>query len=106
MLEYYSKCRAFIFPQEEDFGIVAIEAMASGCPLVAYRGGDIPEHMEEGKSGVFFDQQTPEDVMEAVRKIQSGNFDGQYIRSKVLKFDREIFKKKIKEYVENAIKSE
>ncbi|TSD02274.1 MAG: glycosyl transferase group 1 [Parcubacteria group bacterium Athens0714_25] len=105
LLEHYSKCQAFIFPQEEDFGITAIEAMASGRPLIAYRGGDIPEHMEEGKSGIFFNLQTPEAIMEAIERFKGEKFDGKYIRSKVLKFDREIFKKKIKEYVESAMRA-
>ncbi len=101
--KYYANCKAFIFPQEEDFGIVAIEAMASGRPLIAYRGGDIAEHMEEGKIGIFFEKQRAGDVVTAVKKFRSEDFDENYIRSKSLKFDREIFKKKIKEFVENNI---
>jgi len=97
---YYSKCKAFIFPQEEDFGIVAIEAMASGRPIIAYRGGDIPEHIEEGKSGIFFDSQTPEALSEAVMEFNDYDFDPEYIRSNVLKFDREIFKDNIRRYIE------
>ena len=101
--KYYSECRAFIFPQEEDFGIVAMEAMASGRPLIAYRGGDIPEHMEEGKTGIFFEKQSPEDIIGAVEKFREEDYDPEYIRSRVLKFDREIFKSKIMEYVENEL---
>jgi glycosyltransferase involved in cell wall biosynthesis len=101
--KYYADCQAVIFPQEEDFGIVAIEALSSGKPLIAFRGGDIPEHMEENLMGVFFDQQTPEAVRQAVEKFQTLTFDADYIRSKVLKFDREIFKEKIKAFIENAV---
>lgn len=101
--EYYSKCQAFIFPQEEDFGIVAIEAMASGRPLIAFRGGDIPEHMEESRTGVFFDEQTPEAVVDAVENFEGKDYDGEYIRSRVLKFSRKVFKKEILEYVQNAL---
>ncbi|HFC76779.1 MAG TPA: glycosyltransferase family 4 protein [Candidatus Moranbacteria bacterium] len=97
--KYYANCRAFIFPQEEDFGIVAIEAMASGRPLIAYRGGDIVEHMEEGKTGIFFERQRAEDVIDAVKKFRDDDFDENYIRSKSLKFDKKIFKKKIKEFI-------
>lgn len=102
--EFYANCQGFVFPQEEDFGIVAIEALASGKPLIAYRGGDIPEHMEEGKMGVFFDQQTPEAIIEAVQKFSSMTFESAYIRSKVEKFDREIFKEKMQEFIENSVK--
>jgi len=98
--KYYSRAKAFIFPQEEDFGITAIEAMASGRPIVAFRGGDIPEHMEEEKMGVFFDNQKVKDIIQAVEKIDSMEFDSQYIRQKVLKFDKGIFKDKIKDYIE------
>lgn len=101
--KYYAECRAFIFPQEEDFGIVAMEAMASGRPLIAYRGGDIVEHMEEGKTGIFFEKQRPEDIIGAVEKFREENYDPRYIRSRVLKFDREIFKCKIREYVETEL---
>lgn len=101
---YYSECQAFIFPQEEDFGIVAFEAFASGRPLIAFRGGDIPEHLEEGKMGVFFDKQTPEDIMEAVRKFHDGDYDSEYIRAKVLEFDRVKFKEKIIKFLEKTVK--
>lgn len=96
---YYSECKAFIFPQEEDFGITAIEAMASGRPIIAYRGGDIPEHMEEGKTGLFFDRQNTECLIETLKKFCEENFDRAHIRSKALGFDKEIFKAKIKKYV-------
>ncbi|MFA6160211.1 MAG: glycosyltransferase [Parcubacteria group bacterium] len=102
--KYFSRCQAFIFPQEEDFGLTAIEAMASGTPLIAYRGGDIPEHMEEGKTGVFFAHQTVEDLVSAVRKFKNSDYDPQYIRQRVLKFDKELFKARIKEYIDNEWK--
>jgi len=101
--KYYAECQALIFPQEEDFGIVAIEALASGKPLIAYRGGDIPEHMEENTMGVFFDEQTPEAIIQAVKKFDGMKFDAKYIRSKVEKFDREIFKEKMKGFIESAL---
>ncbi len=99
--ECYSGCKAFIFPQEEDFGIVAIEAMASGKPIIAYRGGDIPEHIENKKTGILFDEQKLENICEAVEKFKTMSFDSEYIRKSVEKFDKEFFKAKIKEYIEN-----
>ncbi len=103
LAEYYSECRAFIFPQEEDFGIVAIEAMASGRPIIAFRGGDIPEHMEEGNMGIFFENQTADDIIQAVKKFRDEYFNPEHIRQQSLKFDREIFKSRIKNHIEKEL---
>lgn len=101
--KYYAECQAFVFPQEEDFGIVAMEAMAAGRPLIAYHGGDIPEHIEGGKMGIFFHNQTAEDIIEAVNKFRNEDYDPQYIRSQALKFDRELFKDKIGGYIKEEL---
>ncbi len=101
--KYYAECKAFIFPQEEDFGIVAIEALAAGRPIIAYRGGDIVEHIEDGKEGIFFDEQSSESLISAIKKFDNFQFDSQHNREIALKFDREIFKGKIKEYVEREV---
>ncbi len=99
----YSRAQAFIFPQEEDFGIVAIEALASGRPVIAYRAGDVEEHIENEKSGIFFDNQTEEDLIQAIKKFQKTNFDPHYIRQQALKFDKERFKTEIKKLVEERV---
>jgi len=103
LAKYYSECQAFIFPQEEDFGIVAIEALASGRPVIAFRGGDIPEHMEEGRMGLFFEKQSPENIIKTMEEFKKMNFDKNYIRSKSLRFDKETFKGKIRTYVEREL---
>jgi glycosyltransferase involved in cell wall biosynthesis len=100
---YYAQCRGFIFPQEEDFGIVAIEAMASGRPIVAYRGGDIPEHLEEGKMGVFFNDQTAEAIEATLRAFRDKDYDSEYIRGRALRFDATLFKEKIRKYIDDAL---
>lgn len=101
--KYYAECQAFIFPQEEDFGIVAEEAFASGRPVIAYRGGDIVEHLEEGKMGEFFDEQTPESLSEAVRKFQSKTYDSGLIRQHAERFDKALFRAKIQSAVEALV---
>lgn len=96
---YYAECRAFIFPQEEDFGIVAIEAMAAGRPLMAYRGGDVVEHMEEGVTGAFFDTQNADCLTEALSRFEPERYDPAVIRARAQAFDKAVFKAKIKDYV-------
>ena len=99
MPELYAHAQAVVFPQEEDFGLVPLEAMASGRPVIAYRGGGALETIVENKTGVFFDQQTEIDLSLAVGKFRMMEFDPQAIRAHALTFDKEIFKKKIEQIV-------
>lgn len=98
--DHYAKAQAFIFPQEEDFGIVALESLASGTPVIAYRGGGALEIVKEGVNGMFFDAQTVDAIVGAVRDFGNKSFDADKIKNSVVSFDKEIFKKKIKEFVE------
>lgn len=100
----YAKAQAFLFPQEEDFGIVAIEALASGRPIIAFRAGDIVEHVKDGVTGVFFEEQTVDDVILAVKKFKETTFDSEKIRQTSMKFEKKIFKEKIKDFVEDKYK--
>lgn len=101
--KYYAECQAFIFPQEEDFGIVAEEAFASGRPVIAYRGGDIVEHLEEGKMGEFFDEQTASSLEEAIKRFQGKTYDAALIRSRAERFDKALFRAKIQSTVEALV---
>lgn len=96
---YYVNCRALIFPQEEDFGIVAVEAASCGRPVIAYRGGGSLEIIKEGATGIFFEEQTVDSLINALVRFESMKFDGRAIRQEALKYDKEVFKNKIKEFV-------
>lgn len=102
LVDCYKNCRGFVFPQEEDFGIVALEAMASGRPVIAYRGGGALESIKEGETGIFFNEQIPESLIKTVRRFKPENFNPQKIRKHALKFSKERFKKKIKDFVEES----
>jgi len=99
--EYLSRCRAFIYPQEEDFGITAIEAMASGRPVIAYNAGAATETVINGLSGKFFNEQTWEGLAEAVINFKDRDFKPEEIQKYAQKFSKERFKKEIKTFVEN-----
>ncbi|MBI3598145.1 MAG: glycosyltransferase [Nitrospirae bacterium] len=100
----YGQCRALIFPGEEDFGIVPLEAMASGKPVIAYGRGGVTETVTDS-TGLFFDAQTPQAIINAVLYFEKhkDKFDPIRIREHVLSFDRAAFKKKISEYITKTV---
>ena len=101
--EYYAKARALIFPQEEDFGVVATESMASGRPVIAYRAGGALEIIKEGEDGIFFNEQKDESLIDAIKRFQNVNFDPNLIREHAMRFDKERFKKEIYNFLTNYI---
>lgn len=98
--EYYAKCRAFIFPGEEDFGITPVEAQACGRPVIAYGKGGALETVVDGKTGLFFEEQTVESLKDAILRFQKMKFDKKEIRKHAEEFSVEIFENKIKSFVE------
>ena len=97
--ELYAKCKAFLFPGEEDFGITPLEAMASGRPVIAYGKGGALETVVDGKTGLFFKEQTVESMMEALKKFETMSFDKKVLRKHAEGFDEEVFKAKIQAFV-------
>ena len=98
--KFYSRACAFIFPQEEDFGITPLEAMASGRPVIAFRGGGAQETVVEGITGTFFSEQTPACLVDTIRRFDQKKYNPATIRQHALRFDVSFFKKNFKEYVE------
>jgi glycosyltransferase involved in cell wall biosynthesis len=102
LTKLYSACRAVIFPGVEDFGIVPVEAMASGKPVVAYAKGGALETVREGgrlPTGVFFHEQTPDALVEALQRLKTRQWNSAAIRRHAQTYNRERFKRAIREFV-------
>jgi glycosyltransferase involved in cell wall biosynthesis len=99
--EYYASCKALIFPGEEDFGIVPLEANAAGRPVIAFHGSGALDTIIEGLNGIFFYKSTVESLIEAIKSMENGRYDFQSsrIRAHALCFDKEVFKNRLTKYV-------
>lgn len=97
-----SECIAFIHPQLEDFGLLPLEVMASGRPVIAYGRGGALETIVEGKTGKFFHEQAWESLLDTVINFKPEEYHPNEIRKWAEQFDLPLFKKRIKEYVEGA----
>ncbi len=100
---HYSRCRALIFPGEEDFGIVPVEAMASGRPVIAYGKGGALETVVDGLTGIFFKTQSVEAIIDAIERLESMKIDPHAIAAHAAKFDETVFLSKMKNFVNKCL---
>ncbi len=100
--EQMARCRAFLFPGEEDFGIAPLEAMTMGRPVVAYEAGGALDTMQEGVTGAFFREPTPEALVEAVKRLDRYAFDPEALRRHAQRFDVSVFRRQLADALEQA----
>ena len=104
-LDMTTGCRALLFPGEEDFGIVPLEANAAGRPVVAWRGGGALETVREGETGMFFDEPTPESMAEAILAFEQRSWEPACLRRHAEAFDRRLFIDKIRGFLRRTASS-
>jgi glycosyltransferase involved in cell wall biosynthesis len=101
--QLYAGCRALVFPGEEDFGIAPLEANASGRPVVAYAGGGALDTVVDGKTGVLFEQQQPEQLIDAVKRVEASSWDSRDLRAHARKFDSQVFREQMLRLVHESV---
>jgi glycosyltransferase involved in cell wall biosynthesis len=94
--------RALLFPGEEDFGIVPVEAQAAGVPVIAYGVGGARESVSDGRTGVLFDEQTVAGLAAAIERFEDLELDGGLVRDNARRFGRERFRREMADVIDRA----
>ena len=97
--------KAFLFPGEEDFGIAAVEALAAGTPVIAYAKGGALDIVQDGESGVLFEEQTVASLSAAIKRFETMQFLPATLHRKAKRFDRNLFATKIQKVVSDIAQS-
>jgi len=99
----YSECKALIFPQIEDFGITPVECMASGRPVIAYSEGGAKDTVMEGKTGMFFHEQTVDSLMQALSAFGEIKWDSAQIKEHAEKFSEQRFHQELMNFIHSKL---
>jgi glycosyltransferase involved in cell wall biosynthesis len=102
LIEYYKNCRALIFPAVEDFGLVVVEAQMYGKPVIALRKGGALDTIKEGKTGIFFDEQSIAALTDALKVFDKMEFDPKVLKKHADNFSEKKFREKFLRLVKNG----
>ena len=102
---HLASCRALIFSGEEDFGLVPVEAQMAGRPVIAYGKGGALETVIDGATGLFFSEQTPDSLADAINRFEDieEKFSPEKIRALAMRFDKQIFLAEFKEFMAECL---
>ena len=104
LISYMQRAKGFIYGAVEDFGIVPIEAMSCGTAVIALNRGGTAETVIDGVTGVHFNQQTVESIIDAINRFETIDFNLKDISNYARKFSTQRFKKEFKEYIAGLVK--
>lgn len=103
LIKLYQGCRALIFPGEEDFGLVLLEAQAAGRPVIAYAAGGALETVIPGQTGELFAAQTVDVLVEQLRRFDDAHYSPNACQTNAARFDKEIFKQRMRGMVADQL---
>jgi len=101
IVEYFQSAEAFIFPGLDDFGVVAVEAIAAGCPVIALKAGGALDYVQPGKNGYFFEKQTVDSLVQALSRFNLGHLSHEKISASAQQFSVNNFQKNIRNYLDS-----
>lgn len=104
LASYLADAKAYLFPSLEPFGIAPVEALAAGCPVIAFHEGGARDYVIDGKNGIFFEEQTAKSLAEAILKFEKMKFNREKISKSARKFDEERFDRELKRFVNEKCK--
>lgn len=105
LAHYFQSSLAFIFPGIDDFGIVAIEALAAGTPVIAYKYGGALDYVKPGETGMFFEPQTAEALEKTLQKFNPANFNAAFIANSAKQFDAPHFRTSAQSFIKQCLKT-
>jgi glycosyltransferase involved in cell wall biosynthesis len=103
IVNHFQSALGFIMPNADDFGIVAVEAMAAGTPVIAYNEGGAQDYVVPGKTGLFFEKQTVKNLGKALEAAAAKNFDYQAIAEHAGQFSVASFHKNMRSYIKTCL---
>ncbi len=104
VVKYYQKCRGFLFPGFEDFGITPVETQACGRPVIAYGKGGALDSIIPDKTGIYFPEQTLESLMAAMEEFEGRKWDTSFIRKHAEGFSRPEFERKLQMFLTESLR--
>jgi glycosyltransferase involved in cell wall biosynthesis len=99
----YGRCRAYVLPGEEDFGIAPLQAQAAGRPVIAFGAGGALDTVVDGKTGTFFREPAVEALIDAIRTFNPGRVDPQDCIENAARFDADVFKRRLKRFLSDNV---
>lgn len=103
LVDYAQHAAGFLMPNEEDFGIAAVEALAAGTPVIGYARGGVLDIVDDGETGVLFSDQTIESLADAIRRFEKLSFLPATLHRRAKRFDRRLFATKMQKIVSDFI---